>query len=64
MPPEMANNDAAGAEVGIFGPVITSIPAGETAAQLWDSVVFLSTLPEFHELKRTRTTGPNPGPRP
>lgn len=62
--PIISVHNADGVEVGIFGPVITSIPAGDAAAQLWDSVVFLSTLPEFHELKRTRTTGPNPGPRP
>jgi hypothetical protein len=62
--PIIGVHNAAGEEVGIFGPVITSVPAGDASAQLWDSVVFLSALPEFHELKRTRTTGPNPGPRP
>ena len=56
------NND--GTEVAIFGPVITRPPAGEAGLQLWDSVAFLARLPEFHELKRTRTTGPDVGKRP
>lgn len=57
--------DGNGKEVGIFGPVITAIPADhDDALRLWDSITFLATLPEFHELKRTRQTGPNPGERP
>ena len=62
--PIIAVRDANGKEVGVFGPVITSLPSPELAAQLWDSVTFMATLPEFHELKRTRQTGPEPGPRP
>ncbi len=53
-----------GAEVGIFGPVITRPPAGEAGLQLWDSVAFLARMPEFHELKRTRRVGPDVGTRP
>ena len=57
--------DATGNEVGIFGPVITAIPADhDDALRLWDSVTFLAGLPEFHELKRTRRTGPEVGERP
>ncbi len=53
-----------GAEVGIFGPVITKPPVGEDSLKLWDSVAFLARMPEFHELKRSRTTGPDVGKRP
>lgn len=47
-----------GHEVAIFGPVITRVPSVADSLALWDSVAFLARLPEFHELKRTRTTGP------
>jgi len=47
-----------GHEVAIFGPVITKVPNIDHGLALWDSVVFLARLSEFHELKRTRTTGP------
>lgn len=53
-----------GTEVGVFGPVITAVPTGDDAAHLWDAIVTLARLPEFFELKRTRTSGPNPGVRP
>jgi len=53
-----------GKEVGIFGPVITKVPGTEDSLQLWDSMAFLARLPEFHELKRARTTGPDVGERP
>jgi hypothetical protein len=53
-----------GTEVGVFGPVITTLPAGDRALQLWDAMATLARMPEFFELKRTRTSGPNPGPRP
>jgi len=53
-----------GAEVGVFGPVITTKPVGDDAVALWDATVTMARMPEFFELKRTRTSGPNPGPRP
>jgi len=53
-----------GKEVGLFGPVISKVPDAENALQLWDSLSFLARLPEFHELKRTRTAGPDVGRRP
>ena len=53
-----------GNEVGVFGPVITTKPVGDDATALWDATVTLARTPEFFELKRTRTSRPDPGPRP
>jgi 2-hydroxychromene-2-carboxylate isomerase len=49
---------ADGVEKATFGPVITKVPAKADALALWDALVTLTTLEEFWELKRTRTTGP------
>ncbi|MFZ4720799.1 MAG: disulfide bond formation protein DsbA [Ilumatobacteraceae bacterium] len=53
-----------GKEVAIFGPVIDARPSHEDALVLWDTTVALASLPEFYELKRSRSGGPNPGERP
>ena len=39
---------------GAFGPVITTVPTGEAAGQLWDLVEGLIRRPEFFELKIPR----------
>ncbi|MEO7125011.1 MAG: DsbA family protein [Nakamurella sp.] len=44
--------------VGFFGPVITRVPTGEQAGQLWDATVTLAAYPYFFELKRERTESP------
>ena len=41
-----------------FGPVVTPVPRGEVAGQLWDGVLLVSATPGFFELKRGRTGPP------
>lgn len=38
-----------------FGPVLSKIPRGEEAGQLWDGAVLMAKVPYFYELKRSRT---------
>ena len=53
-----------GERVGLFGPVISKMPEGEHRLALWDGLVAMVNTPGFWELKRTRTEGPQFGPRP
>ncbi len=38
-----------------FGPVLSRIPRGEEAGQLWDGCIALAKVPYFSELKRARS---------
>lgn len=40
-------------ECSLFGPVISSIPRGERAVELWDAVETLARTPGFAEFKRS-----------
>jgi 2-hydroxychromene-2-carboxylate isomerase len=39
---------------GFFGPVITSVPTGEDAGELWDHISWLSARDDVFEFKRSR----------
>src|ERR671934_68679 len=43
-----------GQSFGLFGPVISEVPQGEAALQLWEHVSWLLAQPYFFELKRAR----------
>ena len=51
--------DGKAGRVGLFGPVITTFPVGDTALELWDAFVLMAATPGFFELKRTRTSSPD-----
>jgi len=44
--------------VAFFGPVVTPIPRGAVAGQLWDGVRLVAGVEGFYELKRTRDARP------
>jgi hypothetical protein len=62
--PIIATTNPHGTRVGYFGPVITQVPPTEQSLSMWDALIALMDVDGFVELKKTRTSGPNPGPRP
>lgn len=62
--PIIAMDDINGDRVALFGPVITRVPKGDQALQMWDSFVGMAQIPGFWEVKRTRTERPEFGERP
>jgi hypothetical protein len=40
-------------EASLFGPVISTIPRGDAALELWDAVQTLARTPGFSEIKRS-----------
>jgi len=57
--PIISMDDANGETVALFGPVISRMPEGDAALQLWDGLVACATTPGFWELKRTRSEDPD-----
>ena len=47
-----------------FGPVLSPAPTGDDALALWDALVTLGRIEGVYEIKRTRSVGPQFGPRP
>jgi hypothetical protein len=50
--------------VAFFGPIVSPPPTGDAAFDLWDRLSGMADQPAFYELKRSRTAGPQLGPRP
>ncbi|HEV7625790.1 MAG TPA: disulfide bond formation protein DsbA [Streptomyces sp.] len=49
--PVIAVEGESGTRTAFFGPVISQVPTGEAAAQLWDGVLLVAATPGFHELQ-------------
>jgi hypothetical protein len=57
--PIIATTTSEGARVAFFGPVISQIPTGSQAGDLWDGTLLVAGTPGFHELKATAHAEPN-----
>lgn len=48
-----------GVPVGFLGPVVSQVPRGPAALQLWEGLRLMVGTPGFYELKRTRDVEPD-----
>ncbi|HEX2381036.1 MAG TPA: DsbA family protein [Acidimicrobiales bacterium] len=43
----------------LFGPILHAVPDDEGCARVWEAVLLLAGVPEYHELKRGRRRQPD-----
>jgi len=41
----------------LFGPILHAVPDDDGGARVWEAVLLLAAVPEYHELKRGPATG-------
>lgn len=51
-----------GSDVGVYGPVIHTVPTGDEAGELWDFTAWSLRYPNLFEMKRDRAQAPQWGP--
>jgi hypothetical protein len=59
--PIIATTTEEGARVAFFGPVMSRVPTGARAGELWDATLVVAGTPGFHELKASAHAEPELG---
>jgi hypothetical protein len=59
--PIVATTTAEGNRVAFFGPVMSRVPTGARAGELWDATLVVAGSPGFHELKAAVHAEPDLG---